>query len=289
MTSEILRVSEVHCNNIIYDELDVTSDKKYAMAKIWYKDGKSATKSSRAHSMLIQTCYLEIDQLTTQNNLSLVLTEKTKNIFDEIDQKSVDFLKTRDISRKFGLNDVKYKSIAMEISRIKNNETCDALVFQLLPKNSSIKFFVADEDKEEKKFEDIKSLLAGDCTVKVILEVVGIMINLETHKIVTNIVPRQILIKNVKPTQIELTEYSFVDSDDENHDDVKSQTVANSVKHQEVPKKVSTKKILVTESSDDSQPELDDDSHSESDSPDVESFVAAFSNGKFPLHAHKSD
>jgi hypothetical protein len=62
-------------------------------------------------------------------------------------------------------------------------------------------------------------LIKGN-NIKVILEVDGIIVDIKNNTILTNVIPRQILIQKMKPLKTNLTEYSFIDSDKENPDEV---------------------------------------------------------------------
>lgn len=205
-SNSVLNHSKVNLSNIIYDDLILTNNKQYVVSKMWYQ----YKESHQPITLHIQTSLLKIYEITKNGDIIVSLGELNDTIFDKIDQLSLEFIKSNGVTKKFGLKDVKYKTIVNEVE-ITQKQKINVLRLKILEKTQ---FYVSN--KTSQKFADIKKLLIKNVDVKAIIEIDGLVIDINNNIIFTNIILRQILIKKVKPLKIELSEYSFVNSDSDN-------------------------------------------------------------------------
>lgn len=289
-TSEnlVLRHSNINENKILFDDLVLTPNKKYVISKMWYQQNET----SRPVSMFIQTSSLKIYETTKTGDIILVLDKNDSSVFEKIDGKSVDFVKSQNVTKNYNLKNVKYKTIVSEVT-VGKDENINALKIRVMTGENPTKFFVSG-NKKCLSYDNAKSLLANGNNVKIILEIDGIIVDLQNNTILTNVIPRQILIQKLKPRKCNLSEYSFIDSDnsdDENKvgdDNVKdaslntqteyldqNTTVSDKESKLSRAKQVASKKNDTSESSEEDDDENDNlnDSEESDGSIDVENFI----------------
>ena len=167
--------------------------------------------------MFIQTSLLKIYDVTKTGDLILSLGDGDCVIFEKIDNKSVEYVKSSGITKQYNLKNVTYKTIVSEVTT-DNSENINAWKLRIMTGENSTKFFI-NGNKKCLQYESIKDILTKGNCIKVILEVDGIIVDIKNNTILTNVIPRQILIQKMKPLKTNLIEYSFVDSDQSNSDE----------------------------------------------------------------------
>jgi hypothetical protein len=205
----ILKYDQVDLSKVVYDEFVESSDKQFVVSKMWYQKDET----SRPQTFYVQTQKLKIDELNPGNILAIV---DNSSLYSQLDKKSLDVAKSKNVSKKFGLKGLKYKPMVTEInaSEDKNFDALSLSIFGGSSGTPPTKFFVGT-DKSAKSFEDVKSMLKLGTSLKAILEVDGLTIDTKHNIIYTNVILRQVLVPVVLPLRLELPEYSFIDSDNE--------------------------------------------------------------------------
>lgn len=205
----ILKYDQVDLSKVVYDEFVESSDKQFVVSKIWYQKDET----NRPQTFYVQTQKLKIDELKSGNILAIV---DDSSLYSQLDKKSLEMAKSKNVSKKFGLKGLKYKPMVTEINA-SEDKNFDALLLSTFEGSSttqSTKFFVG-RDKTPKSFEDVRSMLKPGTSLKAILEVDGLTIDTKHNIIYTNVILRQALVPVVVPLRLELSEYSFIDSDNE--------------------------------------------------------------------------
>ena len=203
-TNWITKYNDAKVQNIIYDDFILANDSKHVVSKIWYKE----ECSNQPHTFYVQIDNLKIYEIPESENDSLLLEIKNTNFFESLDKKSIEQIKKNEIHKKYGLVKPTY------ISSITNPDDNDKIETLRL-KIGKCNFFY--KDKLPKKFNEVKNYnyLQKDCYVKVIIEIGMVMMNLKQNFIFTNLILKQIQIKPIIPKVIEITEYSFIDDENE--------------------------------------------------------------------------
>lgn len=205
----ILKYGSVDLSKVTYDEFVESEDKQIMVSKIWYQKDEV----SRPQTFYIQVQDLKVDEVKS-GNMMAILSDST--LFSQLDKKSLEVAKSKSVSKKFGLKNPKYKPMITEMSDT-NNNSFDALKLAISDGSNGGKttqFFVG-KNKISKNFDEVKGLLKAGTNVKVILEVDGLMVDTKHNNIYTNIVLKQVLVPMIVPLRLELSEYSFIDSDNE--------------------------------------------------------------------------
>lgn len=276
LSANVMNQHNVNLSGMVHDDWSQTENKQYVVSKIWHQknDGE------QPKSFFIQTTTLKLYEITKNGDLILELdNDKNTELFDNIDKSALNYAKSSGITKKYELKDVKYKAIINEIE-LTPLKKINSLRLRILEGNKPTKFYLSD--KEPQNMNDIKKYLVNGTNVKVILEIDGLVVDLKTNIIFTNIILRQVLIKKMKPIRIELTDYSFIDSENEDNDnklttlkevilntntEFLDQNTSNSEKSDENPKKnkVKSKPLSKISSKQAIKEELSDSEDSDND------------------------
>jgi hypothetical protein len=206
----VLKQSAVDVNNYVYDELVVSENKQYVISKMWYKPAKTAMTS------FVQTSKLEIFELTKSDELVMVFVESNANEFyEKLDHISLEFAKKSDLIKTFDMKNVQYRTTVNEV-QIREDQTINMLKLKVLNATKPTAFYFSNtKEKKELKFNDVRELLVPGTEVRLIIEIDALVVDLINNRIFTNLNMRQVCITKRKPMKLELTEYSFLDSDNE--------------------------------------------------------------------------
>jgi len=287
----VLNYNKVDLSKVVYDELVESSDKQFITSKIWYQENEK----SRPHTFFVQTQDLTVDEVKSGN---IMATVDDSQLYAALDKKSFDAARSFNISKKYGLKNVKYKPMITELTYEKD-KTIDALK---LSTSDKTQYFV-NKGKALKSFDEVKSMLKAGTSVKEILEIDSLVIDLKHGIIYTNVLLRQVMLSVIVPLKVELSEYSFLDSDDEDnkYSETKNEVKQTEQKVQVVEKKEEKEKDKKEEQktkdkkekkqrspspvsepedtpSDNDESENDSSEDESSDEPDVEDFLQAFKN-----------
>lgn len=200
----IVKYKNVNFQNIVYDDFVLASDKNHVVAKLWYKH----ENVEQPHTFFIQTTPLKIYQVPENENDDLLVELNDISVFENLDLKSVEQVKFKEAHKKYGLIKPTYKST---LSTFEENRTLETLRLRI----DHSKFFY--KDKKPKKIQEIlkNKLLQKGMMVKLIIQIDSIVMNIEQNFIFTNIILRQVQIFPLLPKIVELSEYSFIDDDEE--------------------------------------------------------------------------
>lgn len=196
----VIKHSDVKFENIVYDDFIVANDEKHVVSKIWYKNDKS-----ELHTFYIQTDCLKLCEDPNNEKKELLLLLNNSIFFDDLDKKSVAQVKLKEIHKKYGLIKPTYRSSINNSGD--NNDSVDMLKLKI----GNCNFFY--KNKSPKDFDEVMqlNLLKKGTSVKLIIEVGMIMMNVKQNFIFTNLVLKQAQIQPVIPKIVEITEYSFID------------------------------------------------------------------------------
>lgn len=307
----VFKQSTLDTEKIVFEDFDLTDDEQYAVSKIWYQENNSA----QPHTLFIQPENLRVYEITKNNDIILELLGNNYEMFEELDKLSVNVVKSSGVIKKYGMKDVKYKTIINELdtdSLKKNTKKINALRLKIVSTNTNnTKFFVGD--RLPKSIDDVRKLLTRGTEIKIIIELEELIIDLKNSTIFTNIILKQALIKKMKPCRAELCEYSFVESDCEKNEQLRvsppnkdtmlntqteylDQNTATSEKTKTSKKKMAQKsdsektkqqakqlkQQVASQKSDESESEekINDTSCSDEGSIDVENFMMSIRNRK---------
>lgn len=220
----ITKYNDVKIQNIMYDEFVLANDGKHVVSKIWYKD----TNLNQAHTFYIQTHNLKIYEIPNNKNGDLLLVLDNNELFENIDKRSVEEIKTKGVHKKYGLVKPIYKSsINSPINSTANNNTIEVLRLKV----GNCNFFY--KDKSPKKITDVlqSNLLQKGSYVRVIIEIGMVMMNIEQKIIFTNLILKQAQILPLMPKVIDITEYSFVDDEHDEFNEFNKFNESNGLKN----------------------------------------------------------
>lgn len=213
MQHSVLNESTINTNKIIYGSVQATEDNKFLAAKIWYQFGKiSAT-------LFTQTRKMSIYEIRPNGDVILCFDSITDSeLYEKCNQKTVEFIKSSGIIQKYKLKNIKLKSIV--------NELAGLSVIRLPPNSQSIFY---NPDKQQISPNELSKFMQPGEHVKVILEHHSIIVDVDKSEVATNILVRQVRFYKHPPKTIELSEYSFIDSDSDNENHIISSELAKRV------------------------------------------------------------
>jgi len=212
----ILSQNTIDLSSIFYDDIIMTQNDQFAVAKIWYKPSQN-----EMHSMFYQTSTLPIYSYDTKTNKFLLQLngKNEQNILSEIDKLSINYIKSENLVKRLSLSPktVKYRTIVQDFIN-KENDRINS--FEL--KHTLKTKYYSHGLKKSKTLEDVESMLKKGTNIKAIFEFDGLIVDIKKETIFTNIILHQFKIEKIIPKRFELCEYSFLESDnDENVDEIK--------------------------------------------------------------------
>lgn len=227
--NSVIKYSKVDTSKVKFDDIEKSANKKYATSKIWYCENKGSYKT-----LLIQSSLYKVYDVTENNELLLYVDNA--QLFSQIDNASINYVKGNEVIKTLSLKNVSYKTI---ISTIDNNKT-NLLRLPIIYGHNNIEntMFFTTKDKKSMTFKDIKDKNISLNNVKVIFEVDGLIVDIEKNSIFTNLILRQVMIQRPTPQKITLTEYSFVDSESQKEDtDEETNNLSNTKlsNHENIP------------------------------------------------------
>lgn len=204
MSKHILTCNNVKLQNIVYD--DFIKNDTYASSKIWYQE----TLLEAPKSLLVQSEYLTVDDVTKINNIILALKETT--FYENLDKLTLEFMQKQNIIKQLKIKNVTYRTI---INQIDDDVNTNYLKIKI---QENTQFFLMNE-KKILKYDDVKKMLKKGTKVKIIIEFESIIIDLKNSEIFINMTLKQMLIQKLRPVKIELSEYSFIESESDTASD----------------------------------------------------------------------
>lgn len=214
--NNIFNIEHVNFDKIVYGDPIVVEKDKYIVIKLWYDFNSQRNKFDSPETFFIRNPEMTISG-TMKDELSFNLDETTKKVYDfytELDQRSIKYIEVNDILKKYNLKGVRYRTI---INQHIDDENINFFRTRIIngSKNPTKVFDIYRNILQQEKQN---SILQIGSKVKTIIEPDAIVIDLQNKKIFTNIILRQMLVtyaKFLEPKKVELTEYSFIDSDSE--------------------------------------------------------------------------
>lgn len=205
--NNVTKTSNMNINNVIYDSFKYTPNKKYVVSKMWNNDNNSHN-SKNIHSLYLQTSFMKISSISNDGSIKLIPTDIDISAFEKLDTKTIILLKEKNIKDTYSLKSAEYNTIVKE-----DDDTNMKYITFRQYDHPNAKFYEYG-NSNAMSYDNVKDNLRIGNEIKIIYEVDGVVIQLKSGNIRTNLVPKQIAIKCV-PQKIELSEYSFVESDNE--------------------------------------------------------------------------
>lgn len=205
----ILSPKTIDTSLIVYDDIILTQNNQFAVAKIWYKPSNNTM-----HSLFYQTSTMPIYNYDQKNNKFFIKLNGgiDQHVLNEIDKLSINYIKSTNLVQRLALSpkSVKYRTVVQDFT---NKEGEHVNSFEL--KNNTFTKYYSNGIKKSKTLDEVNDLLNKGINVKTIIEIDGLIVDIKKETITTNIVLHQFRIEKIIPKKIELCEYSFLESDDE--------------------------------------------------------------------------
>lgn len=203
---------DINVDHIVFDDIIMIQNDQFALAKMWYKPSLKSM-----HSVFYQTGTLEMvnfDEKT--NDFTLELNQEDQNILDQIDKASIKYIKETGLIQRLSLkkNEVKYRTIVND-TKNKLDEPIKSIKLKSTPNTK----FYSNGIKKTRTLSETQQFLIDGIGVKVIIEFDGVVIDIKKNLIITSIILHQFKINKIVPKRLELVEYSFIDSDNEDEND----------------------------------------------------------------------
>lgn len=191
---KVFEYTDVNIKNIVFSNMVKTNEN--LVSKIWYK----VNETDRPQTLNIQTPYLKIQQV--KDDKIFLYPGKMETFMDSLDRTSSKFIGNN--IQRFGLGGFTFETIV-------DGET-DLVKVVVANGKRPTAFYSKNKSKIDD--DNYANILSNCDKIKVIFELDGIIINLKEKTIRNNIIVRDILVSEIEPKSIELTEYSFI-SDNE--------------------------------------------------------------------------
>lgn len=202
---KVYKLSEVNAENIVHGQIVETNDGKYIVSKMWYKGNDMLS-----YTLNVQTPYLKLLKNNDCSENIMVSVPKTMAVhMDKIDRKTLQFIEDLDLIHKYNLKGIKYKTLISEV------EDQDIFRIKIMSNNKRPTLFFSSDNKCEIKRDIVNHVLSHVDGVKIIFEIDGLIIDINNRIMFTNVIARHVLVSSIKPIRVEITEYSFIDSDEE--------------------------------------------------------------------------
>ncbi len=260
MSYKIFRIEELNLSNFFYQSPRkiINNNHETIFIPMVYRENENVFPVLfQLPTIKINDSYKKDSLLLPINTNNYKKTEVLKSFLNNLDEKLINDFKVH--GKKWckevihNLKNIEYKALVNEIDddeAIYNNGVLNIQLEKFSPK-------VYNEKKE--LCDNYDEVLQKGCTVQCILELKGLMIQLsnETNEIYPFIKTHQIRYIEEKLLDVNLDNYSFLDSDVE-------------IKVSEMPKKSALQNLEEAINENDSEEDSDEDSDEESDDDDEE-------------------
>lgn len=190
LLNTVTKLNDIDYDDITYSDFKKSKTRNLMISKIRYP--------------FIQTTKLKLNSFN-DDVFIFDINKETEKIFDLIDNKSLEQIKSTLILDELELEKINYKTI------VNHNDVSSIRI----KSNSSTVFFI-ENSKKSNSLDDIKSLIKCNADVKIIISLDSIIIDIDNNIVFTNILLKQVLI--YLATQTKLIDYSFIISDSDNED-----------------------------------------------------------------------
>jgi hypothetical protein len=204
--TKVQNFSNVNFKNIIYDDIAKSNNNRFLVSKMWHFDNKT----KNIQTLNVQTQYVKIYKLIQSDDLLLIPDDDIFNFMENLDKLTYNYINDNNLVQKYNLQNYKYKTLIGELE----NPHMNILRLKIMKEKNPTLFF-SSKTKNILNYTNAKNIFPKIDEVKIIIEIDGLIIDTEKKVLTTNIIARQILLKEKQPHKIILTEYSFNDSDEE--------------------------------------------------------------------------
>jgi len=200
MAKTIYKINEINYKCVFIDSEVEVQNKNLIVSKYYYNLKK------KLNTFYIQSEMLELHDKVIDNSIIVISDDKIKNVMDNLDKLSLNYITKNNLKTKYNLQGYRYKTIVSESESLKSN------IIKVLPNTNTL--FFTNLKKNISQDECFQKINRGKIDkIKIIFQIDGLIIDNDKKSIFTNIIPSQILINEIIPEKIELVEYSFIDSD----------------------------------------------------------------------------
>jgi hypothetical protein len=206
-SKNVIMYSDVKVKNLIYSDDILTPDENYVISKIWCKENKH----TRPHTLHIELPYLKIHEIQNDGDYIVLLPDNIETFMDSLDRSTLDFITHNRLINKYRMKD-KHNGNKFTYETLINdkNFSFDTFKIRIIKGKTPTLFYSPNKDKID--FEHAKNLLNTAEKIKLILKIDGLIMDLKNNIMYTNVIAREILIPELDPQIIELTDYSFINS-----------------------------------------------------------------------------
>jgi hypothetical protein len=207
--SNITLLREIDTSKIVSSEPILNKTTNNVLMKLWYKS------KINPQTFLIQLGQMKIFDCD-YDKLYLIIKPETLKYFEAIDNVALSHVKSKELIRKFNTNmnlDKKPCYNAIVNTKKINDEQHINLIVIDLNSNDDQPVLVFNNQKELMTKEVYINSLIKDNIVNAIIEIQSTEYDIGEQKLHTKFNVRQLLVSEIKPLVIKLSEFSFADEE----------------------------------------------------------------------------
>jgi len=203
MEKKVIKYDGVNVSNILFDAPFVTSNKKYIVSNIWYN-------KSCPHTFNIQTSRMDLHEINfSENKLIATPCNQLANILDELDESACDFIKCNKLAKQYSIS--QYSTI---VKNMNSSNTLPIIQINISTNDKPTLFFSATNKKQ---IPYNSSMWTHVNELKIILTINSLVIDIAKKTAYISFEAKHILLYKLTPMKIELADYSFIESENDNN------------------------------------------------------------------------
>lgn len=220
--NNILKMQIVDLKKIVFDSPSTTNNGNFIVSSMWYK------REKELHTLNVQTPYMKVFKFLDSNQCVILLPDKeTEDFFEKVDKCTQRFIIDNNLIKKYSLRNFSYKTLINEVDGLDNCVLRTRICNEKKPT-----LFFSSKNKTPMEYNEAKNIFFKVDNLKIIFEMDKMIIDLKNKIIYTNIVARLIMLHEIVPKKIEISEYSFIDSDnDSNNSENENDNKTNNKKY----------------------------------------------------------
>lgn len=210
---KVLKLEDVDLRDVIYDNPIKTSSGEYIISKIWHRPNKNTDPKT----LNIQLPYTKVYKVSLTNktfDVILIPDATSEDFLENVDKLTWKFMKEKHLIHKYDLKNYKYKTLINELE-YDDGKKLNVIRIKVIQDKKKQTVFFSSKTKNIVELDDAKNIIQLVDNIKVIFELDALIIDVSKKLIMTNIIARHILLHELTPKKIDLSEYSFLDSDND--------------------------------------------------------------------------
>ena len=196
---KIQKISDIDTNNITFDEFVDCNNGSYIMSKIWIANKQDL------QTLFVQTSYLKPYNYAV-NNITFLVDSASQIFLEKLDELSIKYINKNNLVNKYNLKNFVYKTLVNETEN--KDQVCRTRILE----NS---VFFSAKTKQVIPNYNVPNEMPKVDMIKIIFEVDSLVVDMKKKAIFTNIIVKHFLLHKNTPKKVELTDYSFIESDNE--------------------------------------------------------------------------